>query len=32
MSYINRKAHMIGDDPEFSRKIREGLPVPEGRP
>jgi hypothetical protein len=32
MSYINRKAHMIGDDPEFSRKIREGLPGPEGKP
>jgi hypothetical protein len=25
-SYINPKAHMIGNDPEFSRKIREGLP------
>ena len=25
-SYINPKAHAIGDDPQFSRKIREGLP------
>ncbi|MGW8185791.1 MAG: Lnb N-terminal periplasmic domain-containing protein [Desulfobacterales bacterium] len=25
-SYINPKARVIGDDPEFSRKIREGLP------
>lgn len=24
-SYINPKAHAIGNDPEFSRKIREGL-------
>jgi len=29
LSFINRKAHVIGNDPEFSRKIREGLPVPE---
>jgi hypothetical protein len=29
LSCINRKAHMIGNDPEFSRKIREGLPIPE---
>jgi hypothetical protein len=27
-SHINSKARAIGDDPEFSRKIREGLPVP----
>jgi Domain of unknown function (DUF4105) len=27
-SYINPKAHAIGSDPEFSRKIRVGLPVP----
>ena len=27
-SYINPKARAIGDDPEFSRKIREGLPAP----
>ena len=27
-SHINGRAHMIGNDPEFSRKIREGLPVP----
>lgn len=27
-SYINPKAHTIGDDPQFSRKIREGLPMP----
>jgi Ca2+/Na+ antiporter len=27
-SHINPKAHVIGNDPEFSRKIREGLPVP----
>jgi len=26
LSYINPKAHAIGDDPQFSRKIREGLP------
>lgn len=26
-SYINHKAHLIGNDPEFSRKIREGLPL-----
>ena len=26
-SYINHKAHRIGNDPEFSRKIREGLPL-----
>jgi len=29
LSYINPKAHAIGNDPEFSRKIREGLPQPE---
>lgn len=27
-SYINPKAHAAGDDPEFSKKIREGLPRP----
>jgi hypothetical protein len=27
-SYINPKAHTIGNDPDFSRKIREGLPSP----
>jgi hypothetical protein len=26
--YANPKAHAVGNDPEFSRKIREGLPVP----
>ncbi|HAR95356.1 MAG TPA: hypothetical protein DCR97_05260 [Deltaproteobacteria bacterium] len=26
-SYINPRAHAIGNDPEFSRKIREGLPL-----
>ncbi|MBA4390526.1 MAG: hypothetical protein C0399_06280 [Syntrophus sp. (in: bacteria)] len=26
-SYINPKARLIGNDPEFSRKIREGLPL-----
>ena len=26
-SYINPKAHLIGNDSEFSRKIREGLPL-----
>ena len=29
LSYINPKAHVIGNDPEFSRKIRDGLPRPE---
>lgn len=28
LSYINPRAHMIGNDAEFSRKIREGLPYP----
>jgi len=28
LSYINPKARAVGDDPEFSRKIREGLPRP----
>jgi hypothetical protein len=28
-SHVNPRAHMIGNDPEFSRKIREGLPRPE---
>lgn len=27
LSYINPKAHAIGNDPEFSGKIREGLPT-----
>jgi len=27
-SHINARAHSIGNDPEFSRKIRQGLPVP----
>jgi hypothetical protein len=27
-SYINDRAHRVGDDPAFSVKIREGLPVP----
>ena len=26
LSYVNPKAVALGDDPEFSRKIREGLP------
>jgi len=26
--YINKKAHAIGNDPEFSRKIREDIPDP----
>lgn len=30
-SYINPVAHAIGDDPEFSRRIREGLPRPRSR-
>lgn len=29
LSYINPKAHVIRNDPDFSRKIREGLPRPE---
>jgi len=28
-SHVNPKAHVIGDDAAFSRKIREGLPRPE---
>ena len=28
LSYVNPKAVALGDDPEFSRKIREGLPRP----
>ena len=28
LSYINPRAHGIGNDPEFSKKIREGLPLP----
>ena len=27
-SYINPRAHAIGNDPDFSRRIREGLPMP----
>ena len=27
LSYINHRAHAIGNDPDFSRKIREGLPL-----
>jgi len=30
-SYVNPKARAVGNDPEFSRKIREGLPAIEGR-
>ncbi len=29
LSYINPKARAVGDDPEFSRKIRESLPRPQ---
>jgi hypothetical protein len=28
LSLVNPKARALGDDPEFSRKIREGLPRP----
>jgi hypothetical protein len=28
LSYINPKAHVLANDPEFSTKIREGLPRP----
>ena len=28
LSYVNPKARALGDDPEFSRKMREGLPAP----
>lgn len=28
LSYVNPKARALGDDPEFSRKLREGLPRP----
>jgi Domain of unknown function (DUF4105) len=28
LSYVNPKAVALGDDPEFSRKLREGLPRP----
>jgi len=28
LSHINPKAHIIGNDPEFSKKIRDGLPKP----
>ena len=27
--YVNPRAQAIGDDPDFSRKIREGLPIPQ---
>jgi hypothetical protein len=27
-SYVNPRARALGDDPEFSRKLREGLPAP----
>ncbi len=27
LSYINPRVHSIGNDPDFSRKIREGLPL-----
>jgi len=30
-SHINPKVRIIGDDPEFSKKIREGLPSPMSR-
>ena len=29
LSHINPKAQAVGDDPEFSRKIREPLPRPQ---
>lgn len=28
LSYVNPKARALGDDPEFSRKLRQGLPDP----
>jgi hypothetical protein len=28
LSHINARAHVIGGDPEFSKKIRNGLPIP----
>jgi hypothetical protein len=28
LSYVNPRARALGDDPEFSRKLREGLPAP----
>ena len=31
LSYINPKARAVGDDPEFSRKIRESLPRPQSK-
>jgi hypothetical protein len=31
LSYINPKAVALGDDPEFSRKIRESLPRPQSK-
>ena len=30
--YVNPRANAIGNDPDFSRKIREGLPVPAQAP
>jgi len=27
-SYLNPRAHAVGNDADFSRKIREGLPIP----
>lgn len=30
-SFINRRAHEVGDDPAFSEKIRQGLPGADGR-
>ena len=29
-SFINPKARAVGDDPQFSAKIRQGLPKPSG--
>ena len=31
LSYVNPKARAIGNDPEFSRKIRESLPRPQAK-
>jgi hypothetical protein len=31
LSYINPKARALGDDPDFSRKIRESLPRPQSQ-
>jgi hypothetical protein len=30
--HVNPRANAVGNDPDFSRKIREGLPVPAKRP